>query len=320
MFEAFIPAELREGVLQMQPLKFWLLSGFFLLLALGAFYGIFRFLHRARLIEDTPTSKVRSASQGYIELDGTAELMPGDPVLAPLTGTRCTWYSFKVEERSDSYNSRGQRRRSWKTIRSGTSDELFLLRDETGECVIDPEGAEVTPSVSLTWYGDSAVWPFGVAPPKRGLFSSGDYRFTEKRIQPADPLYAIGQFRSLGGGQELPDSREEVRQLLAVWKRDQAALLQRFDRDGDGEIDLQEWQEARRAAEQQVRAEQRQRAAGPVTHLLSKPRDGRRPYLLSVLPQDALASRYRRFAGGALLLFLLGGATATWMLSVRLLA
>lgn len=317
MFESLIPAEWRQGVLGMPPLHFWLLCGFLLSLSLAAFYGVFRFVHRARLIEDTPTSKIRSASQGYVELDGTAELMPGDPIFSPLTGTRCTWYSFKVEERQNNHSSRGGR--SWKTVSSGISDELFLLRDDTGECVIDPEGAEVTPSASDTWYGDHAVWPFGSAPPKRTLFASGRYRYTEKRILPADSLYAIGLFRSLGGGHELPDSREEVRQLLAAWKRDQATLLQRFDRDGDGEIDLQEWQEARRAAEQQIRAEQHQRATGPVTHLMSKPRHDRRPYILSVLPQDLLASRYRRFAGGSLLLFLLGGAAVSWMLTVRLL-
>lgn len=318
MFEALIPAEWRTGVLQMQPLEFWLLSGFLSLLAVAGFYGIFRFLHRARLIEDTPTSRVRSASQGYVELDGTAELLPGDPILAPLTGTRCTWYSFKVEERSESYDSRGNRRTSWKTISSGTSDELFLLRDDTGECVIDPEGAEVTPSVSLSWYGESPVWSFGVAPPKRGLFASGRYRYTEKRIHPADSLYAIGLFQTLGGGHELPRTREEVSRLLAEWKADQASLLQRFDRDGDGEIDMQEWEDVRRAAHREVKAQQRERSAGPVSHLMSKPRNSRRPYILSVLPQEQLAGRYRRFATGSLLAFLLCGAAATWMFTVRL--
>lgn len=319
MFEALIPAEWRTGVVQMQPLEFWLFSGFLAVLAVGGFYAIFRFLHRARLIEDTPTSKVRSAHQGYVELDGTAELLPGDPILAPLTGNRCTWYSFKVEERSESYDSRGNRRTSWKTIRSGTSDELFVLRDDTGECVIDPEGAEVTPSVSVTWYGDNPVWSFGAAPSRRGLFASGRYRYTEKRIHPADSLYAIGLFQTLGGGHELPNTREEVRELLAAWKRDQDSLVQRFDANGDGEIDLQEWEAARRAAHREVKAQQRERAAGPVSHLMSKPRNSRRPYILSVLPQEQLAGRYRRFAALALVAFLLGGASATWMFTVRLL-
>jgi hypothetical protein len=246
--------------------------------------------------------------------------MPGDPILAPLTGTRCTWYSFKVEEKREHYDSRGNRKTSWHTINSGISDELFLIRDETGECVIDPEGAEVTPSANDVWYGDTPTWSFGRPTEKRGFFSTGRYRYTEKRIHPVDSLYAIGLFQSMGGGHDLPNTREEVRQLLSSWKRDAEGLLARFDADGDGRIDMQEWDAARHAAHREVKAQQRERAGGPATHLMSKPRNSRRPYILSVLPQDILARRYRRFAGGSLFAFLLAGALSTWLLTVRLFA
>jgi len=320
MFESMIPAQWSRGVLSMQPMEFWLLCAFLLAVSLAAFYGVFRFIHRARLIEDTPTSRIRSASQGYVELDGTAELMPGDPILSPLTGTRCTWYEFKVEEKRQRYSSRGGSRSEWHTISSGTSSELFALHDETGQCVIDPEGAEVTPAANDVWYGDTPHWHFGRPATKRGLFSSGHYRYTEKRIHPADSLYAIGLFQSLGGGQELPNTREEVRQLLSSWKRDQNGLLERYDQNGDGRIDMQEWDQVRTAAIKEVKAQQRERMAGPVTNLMSKPVNSRRPYILSVLPQDKLAGRYRRFALGSLFVFLFAGAIVTWMAGVRLFA
>ena len=35
---------------------------------IGGGWFAFRFLHVARVIEDTPTSRVRSAAQGYVEL------------------------------------------------------------------------------------------------------------------------------------------------------------------------------------------------------------------------------------------------------------
>ena len=50
-------------------------------------------------MEDTPTSKIRSAAQGYVELSGHGELMEGPKIIAPLTSKYCTWYSYKVEER-----------------------------------------------------------------------------------------------------------------------------------------------------------------------------------------------------------------------------
>ena len=34
---------------------------------------------------------------------------------------------------------------------------MFLLEDDTGTCVIDPDDAEVTPSISETWYGTRAT-------------------------------------------------------------------------------------------------------------------------------------------------------------------
>ena len=57
----------------------------------GLIWG-FRSWRRSRLIEDTPLSRVRSATQGYVELGGRARLMPGPPILAPLTLQSCTWW------------------------------------------------------------------------------------------------------------------------------------------------------------------------------------------------------------------------------------
>ena len=65
-------------------------------------------------------------------------------------------------------------------------------------------------------------------------------------------------------------------------------------------------------------AEQAKRARGPVHHLLTRPDDSRRPFILSVLPQELLLRRYRVYAGLALLVFLLAGSAATWLLTVRL--
>ncbi len=318
MFESLIPAEWVMGVRQMEAPEFWMVALLLLALTGAAFYGVFRFFHRARLIEDIPTSKIRSAAQGYVELDGTAELMEGEPIVAPLTGTRCTWYSYKVEEKVEHYSSKG-RRTSWKTIQSGVSDELFLIVDETGECVIDPEGAEVTPSKSDTWYGNSPAWTHGL-PGNRGnrFFSTGRYRYTEKRIHVADSLYAIGMFRTVGGSQELPNTRDDVRNLLNVWKRDQAALLKHFDKNGDGHIDTQEWELVRATARKVVLKDQAERFHRPVHHIMSRPDSSRQPYLLSVLPQHQLVQRLKLYAGLSLFGFIGMGAMATWMLTVRL--
>ena len=313
--ERLFPAEWAQSVVKATPFEFALGIGFAVLLAAGGLWGLIRFVRRVRLIEDTPTSRVRSAAQGYVELVGRGALMPGPPVVSPLTGTTCTWYHYRVEERVRS-GGRNENTR-WRTIDSGTSESLFLLVDETGECIIDPEGAEITPSSKDVWYANSSGW-FGAPPSSRGLFGGGRFRFTEHRMLPGDPLYAIGMFRSVGGATEIPDVREEVRALLRAWKRDQAKLVSTFDGDGDGQIDIEEWESVRRAAQQEVLKNNAERARAPASNLMVRTRDSRRPYLLSVLPQRGMVRRFRIDAALSALLFLLAGGVTVWMAIVRL--
>src|SRR4030067_2822595 len=57
-----------------------------------------RHVSHVRLIEDTPTAKIRSAPQGYVELEGLGKLMDGPPIIARLTGLPCVWDRYTIEE------------------------------------------------------------------------------------------------------------------------------------------------------------------------------------------------------------------------------
>jgi len=306
---------LATAVLAMPDARFGMYLAGSAVVALAGFVFAFVFLRRARIIEDTPTSRIRSAAQGYVELAGRGELMEGAPIVAPLTGTPCTWYRYKVEKTGDRHSS---------VVESGSSDELFVLVGETGRCVIDPEGAVVTCRSKQVWY--ERGYPSrrsGRSRHRGGLLGGlasfgGRYRYTEERMHPGEPLYAIGMFASVGGGAESFNTDAEVRELLTLWKRNGPALLKHFDANGDGEIDVQEWEAVRRAAYQKVRREQAERSVAPPTHIMTKPRHDNRPYLLSVYPQRELVKRYKWKAAGSLAGFLVFGATAVWMFAVRL--
>ena len=301
-----------QWVTQASPAGFWLALLVTAGAALAAFVYAFVFVRRVRVIEDTPTAKIRSAAQGYGELSGMAELMDGAPIVAPLTGKTCAWYRYKVEKMGDKHTH---------VVDSGSSDELFLLVGRTGRCVIDPEGATVITRHKEVWF------EFSYPSRKRGGHSGlvgqllgrvgSRYRYTEERLRAGEPLYAIGMFKSVGGSAESFDTAAEVRELLRLWKSDRHDLLRRFDSNGDGDIDLQEWEAVRKAAYRQVRQEQSQRSVAPPTHVMSKPVHGKRPYLLSTLSEEELVTRFRRFAGGSLGLFLLLGSAAVWMARVR---
>ena len=146
-----------------------------------------------------------------------------------------------------------------------------------------------------------------------GLF--GRYRYIEHSIPPLHPIYALGQFRSQGVHHAF-DEQADVRELLAEWKRDEAALLHEFDADGNGEIDLTEWEQVRARAVEQVRAKLAEQAAQPDIHVLARSAN-RKPFLISAVPQEKLVRRYRLQAALGFAGFLLSGSAATVALVAR---
>jgi hypothetical protein len=297
--------------------EFWIVVALLAAAALACFFFAFWFLRKARLLEDTPTSRIRSAAQGYVELDGVGRLLDGPTIASPLTGLPCVWWEYCIEERVTTGHGK-HRTTQWRTLASRSSDCLFRLDDDTGWCVVDPGGAMVITEARARWHGASSRWTG--PPPASGWrrWGGGRYRFTERRLGRSRPLYAIGWFRTEGGAGSDFDTAEEVRLRLAEWKRDQAALVARFDADGDGAIDLAEWETARRAAEDEVRREQLERALAPGVHVLAKPpRHIRKPFLLSAVPQERLTRRFRWSAAALLVGFFLAGGFGTFMVSAR---
>ncbi|MBV2095138.1 MAG: GIDE domain-containing protein [Candidatus Thiodiazotropha sp.] len=302
---------------------FWFWALLLMLASLIAFYFTFRNLHRARLIEDTPTSLIRSAPQGYVELIGEAALMTGEPVLAPLSGTPCCWWRYEVERRGD---------KGWRAVRSGKSESLFLLQDATGECILDPEGASINPSERNIWYGPN---PTPTAGPDKGSGTvhrkarrfgvrisvndtfGGDYRYTEETIIPGDPLYAIGLFSSLGEVDRKALRDDMIKERLRQWKADHETLLERFDSNRDGQIDLREWESVRSSAEREVTREQMQQEQQPL-HTLSSTGASRRPLLISTKAEFELVRHYRLLTLLALAAFFSFGAGAVWFVTSRL--
>lgn len=274
-------------------------------------------LRRGRLMEDMPTSRIRAAAQGYVEFEGQARLMDGPQILSPLTGLPCAWWRFRIEEK-ESYFEDGRRHTRWRTIRSGTSDDSFLVDDGTGRCVVDPVGARVIPTTRQRWYGSSLQPIAGGAGPSQGFWRAalGNYRFTEELIPVNGAIYVLGTYRTQGGGPDPVDERADLGELLAKWKHDRR-MMALFDTSGDGQVDMKEWEAARRMGLQRVRQEHVRRAVEtPDLHVIAKPRDGR-PYILSGVPQANLIRRYRRYAFLGTATAVAGAAFCVWALQLR---
>jgi len=277
----------------------------------GGWWCLWR-LAQARFLLDTPTSKVRSAAQGYVELYGVLQQQP-ETLVGPLTGKPCVWWRFKIEEYSDS-----GKKRSWRTLESGASEARLRLADATGECLIDPLGAEVRPLTREVWTGNLRH-PRG---PLQGggilgwLSSGSEYRYTEERLHAGEPLYAIGDFRTSGGGQQGLDLNAAQTAVIREWKGDFAGMLQRFDSDKNGQLDEPEWNRVRLAAQLEAEDRHKQTSLQPAQHLLARPRESQ-PFILSSHGEDHLARQFRWQAVGAGLLCLAGALATAYLLNNR---
>lgn len=279
--------------------------------SVAAFVGIFINLRKARIIEDTPTSRVRSAPQAYVELTGISKAAEEGPLNAPLTARECLWYDYRIER----YRSSGKSSR-WETVESGRSERLFALQDATGRCHIDPRHADISTAVRDRWYGHTRH-PTGTdAGGVLRQLLGARYRYTEQRIHSDSPLYAIGLFQTIRAPSTDVQVRERMTALLAAWKQDQDRLIARFDRNGDGEIDQREWESARQEAAREARYNVLANGDDPPVHMLSRP-PGHKPYLIATTDPEQLTGRYRRRALLMVTLFLVA-ATATVLTVLQL--
>jgi hypothetical protein len=245
-------------------------------------------LRRDRFLADTPLVRIRSAAQGYVRLEGLAAPPPGEPLRSPLTGRACVWWDYRVEYREET--ERGAK--VWRTLEQATSVSCFVLADGDGECLVGPVGAEVTPTIHDRWSGNTPH-PTGLPHFQSGfhLIGQGDYLYHERLISPGARLSVLGELRS---HTEFGAVDQKMKDILALWKRDQGGLLRRFDRNHDGHIDDTEWGIARAAAQAQAEETvlhspiERVGVVGQTTH--------GEPFLIAPLDGPKLVRREQRNA------------------------
>lgn len=174
----------------------------------AAIYQAIKRQKRIRHIEDTPKSKIASAPQGLVEVQGFA--WPQDKSHTSNAGHELVYYHFALQ-REEQKGSGKNKRREWVTIFSFVHNKPFYLMDPTGLALIDPTGSdlEIESPNNRMWTNlkeaekayylekviGSAVPNF---PPKGrffGLFSQR-YRVSEKEIRAGCPVYVTGDFRT----------------------------------------------------------------------------------------------------------------------------
>jgi hypothetical protein len=259
--------------------------------AIALCWGAFACLRLKRRIEDTPTSRIRSLAMGLIEVHGRT--LRRYALVTPMTQSACAWYRLR-KYRRDSRNR-------WSLVSDLDSGHVpFLLDDGSGQVVVDPAGATVKASTRQTGYpGENTLIGASVD-------GGPDEKWVEELIYEGTSLYVLGYARPARGVES--GLRERTVEALRRLKLDPRAR-HRYDTDGDGRLDADEWQAARDDAERLAAAAQLNEPTALATgqSLIGKPPRGL-PFLIAEAQSGAELSR--RYGWGGAVLLVLGLAAA----------
>ena len=231
--------------------------------AVAMFLALWAALNAKRFrqfILDTPRSKIGSAAQGFVELQGKCEFYGDRVTQGFMHGPPCVWHRYSVGCAEN------------ETSQSGQSDLPFVIRDETGVCVVNPDGAKIISSGRRSW-------------------SHGGKYYRTHYIRHGAQLYVFGEMRANGCSVTSYNERSELASVLRTWKQDQPWLLEEFDADKNGEIDPDEWDNARARAEKIARDKFEVKRVDRVENSIRKPSNGL-PMLISDQHPDTLAKKF----------------------------
>ncbi len=172
--------------------------------------GTQRFL-LVQKVKNTPTSKVRSAAVGLVELAGKAKFKT--EMKSPISQVKCTYWRINAEWYQPGKHG------GWRNLYSANSSEQFYLEDETGKMLIEPKDAEIDIPRDFFSQGhlsDRAL--FGILPQnqldkkvlafldanpdvKKKFQNYGGYdqRVDEFFIAEDDPVFIVGGAEPLSG-------------------------------------------------------------------------------------------------------------------------
>jgi hypothetical protein len=171
----------------------------------GIFVGIFYFLkgiqwfREKRLIEDLPTSKIRSIAMGLVEVSGKAVPCEQSMMLrGPFTNKACVHYKCAVERLIRNNNKSDE----WELLKKEEKGDYFYLQDSTGKVLIDVEGAQYEMSADFELKIDVLSKDMPDLLNKyleRNRLKTSDVlhyksnlRFTEYDIEVCDKLFVLG--------------------------------------------------------------------------------------------------------------------------------
>lgn len=292
-----------EGNAQQLVLRYGLQSGLAaFVIAAALFYGAFHYLRVKRFMDNTPTSKARSVAMGMVEMKGTCRRAYN--LVSPITQLPCIYY--RIQKFRKKLTKNGYR---WHRISDVESARLpFYLKDDTGQVVVDPVGANMKASHKETIDAGMGTM-FGVPG-----FPDADTKYVEEIIAEFTEAYVLGFAVPNKVEQDSVSSRatEKLRKL----KGDQLKMME-YDTNRDGRIDDEEWEHARSEMEYEalkdtLKFKEKAKPQGESV-LIQKPKFRGLPFIIAGSSEGAITTIYK-YLSAAMFAGALAGTVTGMML------
>ena len=153
------------------------------------FLRSFRDFRTQRLIQNTPTARIRSMPMGLVEIQG--KVVPRSTLSAPFSLRPCAYWEVDISTES--------RRGQWNVVHRGHSGHPFFVQDDTGVAMVMPDGAdarinfgveEVCAGLSLPECYSQYMREENLA--LRDLWQLSAIRFRERILEEGQGVYVLG--------------------------------------------------------------------------------------------------------------------------------
>lgn len=162
-------------------------------------------------MSEIPVATIASAAQGYVELFGTSKSLT--LTRSPIRGVECVWFRLWIYSRDTNY--------MWRLADYRISEQPFEIQDDSDVRRIDPKGAEVFAA-------------------SRHVVVQNGHKYIEDVLFANSPVYVLGDLDTGSQINTEAEIHQDAGKLITQLKQSKSKLLQQFDLNRDGEIDLHE--------------------------------------------------------------------------------
>jgi len=154
------------------------------------FFRGFRDFRIQRLIQNTPTSRIRSMAMGLVEINGT--VLQRSSVRAPFSNQPCAYWEVNIAVRMSE-------KHAWTNVYRETSGQPFYVDDGTGIAMVYPKGSmcrvptsaeeacvgAMLPDIYSEFISERRIW-------QAFFWRASQMRFREHRVEEGEKVYVLG--------------------------------------------------------------------------------------------------------------------------------